>query len=82
MSTQLTYRGIAYQSQVQTVDTVESKQSARYRGLRYIVRRPMNVSQSESQVLKYRGIAYNTGSVTIPTSQHNQVPVGMVPAFN
>lgn len=82
MSTQLTYRGAAYQVQPQTVDTVESKQLAQYRGLRYTVRRPMNVPQSKSQVLKYRGIAYNTGNATIPTSQPSQVPVGMVPAFN
>ncbi|MGB3533798.1 MAG: DUF4278 domain-containing protein [Microcoleaceae cyanobacterium] len=31
MSTQLTYRGTAYQIKPQTVETVESKQLAQYR---------------------------------------------------
>ncbi|MGB3534294.1 MAG: DUF4278 domain-containing protein [Microcoleaceae cyanobacterium] len=82
MSTQLTYRGTTYQSQAQTVKMIDSQQFAQYRGLHYTVRRPLNVSQSESKILKYRGIAYNTGNATVSNSQHNQVPTSMVPAFN
>lgn len=46
------------------------------------MRRPVNVDRPEAQLLKYRGIAYNTGNATIQSSQPSQVAVGIVPAFS
>lgn len=56
----LSYRGSSYEANPQSVEMIESDISARYRGLHYQVRRPVNslVTESTAQY-RFRGLPYS-----------------------
>lgn len=57
---QLSYRGSSYEANPQSVEMMESDISARYRGLPYQVRRPVNSSLIEPTAqFRFRGIPYS-----------------------
>ncbi|HBB32391.1 MAG TPA: DUF4278 domain-containing protein [Cyanobacteria bacterium UBA8803] len=54
---QLSYRGAFYEHIPHTVETVETSLNARFMGVNYRVRRPVNLSpQKPNLTLRYRGI--------------------------
>jgi hypothetical protein len=56
----LSYRGSSYETNPQSVEMIESDISARYRGLNYQVRRPVNSLMMESTTqYRFRGIPYS-----------------------
>lgn len=56
----LSYRGLSYETKPQTIETVESSISAKYRGLNYCIRRPSHsVETWPNIVLRFRGSLYN-----------------------
>ena len=56
------YRGNSYEQNPQFVEAVESEITAKYRGLSYKIKQPVNPTVPDSIVnLKYRGVAYIKG---------------------
>jgi hypothetical protein len=56
----LSYRGSSYEVNPQSVEMIESDISARYRGLNYQVRRPVNSLTMEPMTqYRFRGIPYS-----------------------
>lgn len=55
----LSYRGSSYEVNLQSIEMIESDISARYRGLPYQVRRPVDSLAVESTAqYRFRGIPY------------------------
>ncbi|MEA5521343.1 DUF4278 domain-containing protein [Limnoraphis robusta] len=78
----LTDRGIAYSSNTPRIETTETENFARFRGLSYNISRPLNVPQSQPKLLKYRGVVYTTENGKISTPNTSNFPASVVPAFN
>lgn len=68
----LTYRGKQYESAFPAVDVVESELTGKYRGQSVNFHYPRHIPgpQSQHDVMKYRGVAYNQaeGKRTVTTS--------------
>lgn len=75
---QLTYRGIKYDYNPPTVDTIESAAGGKYRGWDWRFRNLKNPPVLQPRVnLKYRGVRYQTPG----TVWNNGVPVENVPTL-
>lgn len=61
------YRGISYEYIPQTIKTFETTIVARYRGLTYNIKHPVNSANPLQLNLKYRDISYTRG-------QANKIP--------
>ena len=55
---QLTYRGYAYYPNNNQFETIASEYTACFRGQSYTPRRPVQTSNSQLGLRKYRGVAY------------------------
>ena len=55
----LSYRGLDYALQTVAIDSIETGLTARFRGLDYTIRRPINILSSRTGIRKYRGVAYH-----------------------
>lgn len=73
---QLTDRGISH---TPGTETVQTPTTAKYRGLTYETTRIP--AASSSNVLKYRGIAYATGTATVGQGSAERYPACVLPAF-
>lgn len=59
---QLFYRGVTYEFVPCTVETVETSTTARFLGVNYRIRRPVNgLTVSPNSTVRYRGIPYIRG---------------------
>jgi len=58
----LHYRGNSYEHNPQSIETVESEITAKYRGANYKIKQPVNLAVPDSILnLKFRGVAYIKG---------------------
>jgi len=58
----LHYRGNYYEHNPQSIETVESEITAKYRGATYKIKQPVTLAVPDSVLkLKFRGIAYIKG---------------------
>jgi hypothetical protein len=58
----LHYRGNYYEHNPQSIETVESEITAKYRGATYKIKQPVNLAVPDSVLkLKFRGVAYIKG---------------------
>jgi Domain of unknown function (DUF4278) len=72
----LTYRGIGYEYEQPTIDMLEGEIGGKYRGAAWTIRYPRHIPvQPLALNLKYRGIAYSTGSSAKIAPPHQQTPV-------
>ena len=55
---QLCYRGAKYQTQIKSVNTVETRMTAKFLGRAYTLRQTICQSPLSSDLYKYRGIIY------------------------
>ena len=55
---QLTYRGQTYSSSDNQIQTIPTEYTAHFLGQSYTPRRPVQTSNSQLGLRKYRGIAY------------------------
>jgi hypothetical protein len=61
----LHYRGNSYEHNPQSIETVESEITAKYRGATYKIKQPVNLAVPDSVVnLKFRGVAYIKGKTS------------------
>ena len=57
---QVSYRGIAYETQVPTIETLETQEVGLFLGNRFPIRRCTAKQQHSTSVhLRYRGVDYN-----------------------
>jgi hypothetical protein len=60
----LHYRGNYYEHNPQSIETVESEITAKYRGATYKIKQPVNLAVPDSILnLKFRGVAYIKGKI-------------------
>jgi hypothetical protein len=72
MKTNLCYRGVVYTSKSEIAETSATGTVAKYRGVPYPVRQPINLKVSPTrQSLKYRGVAYKAQPTTATTPEAN-----------
>ncbi len=58
----LHYRGKSYKHNSQSIETLESEITAKYRGATYKIKQPVNFAVPDSILnLKFRGVAYIKG---------------------
>ncbi|WP_413166791.1 DUF4278 domain-containing protein [Capilliphycus salinus ALCB114379] len=61
----LKYRGNSYEQKSPSVETADSKITAKYRGASYPIKYPVNLAPSRSNAkLKFRGVVYSPGSTS------------------
>ena len=61
----LHYRGNYYEHNPQSIETVESEITAKYRGANYKIKQPVNLAVPDSILnLKFRGVAYIKGKTS------------------
>jgi hypothetical protein len=85
----LRYRGVSYEANPEIVETVATRITAKFRGLPYLVRRPVKRLTAKSLVtLKFRGAAYtqeqaSTIQPQLPTtgSGSNQHPAPSIQPY-
>lgn len=56
---QVSYRGIAYETQIPTIEALESHEVGLFLGNRFPIRRYATKQRSTSVQLRYRGVDYN-----------------------
>ncbi|MBD1835657.1 DUF4278 domain-containing protein [Cyanobacteria bacterium FACHB-472] len=62
----LQYRGNSYEHNPQSIETVESEITAKYRGATYKIKQPVNLAVPDSAVnLRFRGVAYIKGKNSV-----------------
>jgi len=55
----LQYRGNSYEHNLQSIETVDSEITAKFRGATYKIKQPVNLAVPDSVVnLRFRGVAY------------------------
>lgn len=61
----LHYRGNSYEHNPQSIETVESEITAKYRGANYKIKQPVNLAVPDSILnFKFRGVAYIKGKTS------------------
>ena len=56
---QVSYRGIAYETQIPTIETLETQEVGLFLGNRFPLKRYTAKQHSTSVQLRYRGVDYN-----------------------
>ncbi|WP_336654492.1 DUF4278 domain-containing protein [Phormidium sp. CCY1219] len=80
---ELTYRGVTYEYTPPTIEMTEGELGGKYRGLDWrFCNQKKNPVQQPTLELKYRGVAYTTGSqpASAPASDRAAVPATPIPA--